>query len=70
MAFKDWKKRSDLLTAAKWNTGEYKRAEIERACAAAYRAGEREGIKVAEMMAISALMLLKQLGAEEPTVVE
>lgn len=47
MAFADWKQRSALLSDAKRNTEKNKSAEIERACAAAYKAGERDGRKVA-----------------------
>ena len=43
MAFADWKKRSELLSNAKRNLQGYKSSEIERACAAAYKAGVRDG---------------------------
>lgn len=63
MAFAEWKQRSALLSEAKRNTEKHKSAEIERACAAAYKAGEREGRKVAEAVAMNAIMLRHQLGA-------
>ncbi len=61
MAYADWKQRSTLLSDAKRNTEQYKSAEIERACAAAYKAGEREGRKVAEAVAMNAIMLRQHL---------
>lgn len=41
MSFKLWKQRSQLLSQAKHNCEKNKCADIERACAAAYRAGQR-----------------------------
>lgn len=41
MSFKAWKQRSELLSQAKHNCDKAKCADIERACAAAYRAGQR-----------------------------
>lgn len=63
MAFADWKKRSTLFFDARRNLDKGKCAEIERACAAAYKAGERDGRKVAEAVAMNAIMLRQQLSA-------
>ena len=61
MSYADWKQRSALLREAKRNTEKNKSAEIERACAAAYKSGEREGRKIAEKIAEQAIMLRQML---------
>lgn len=62
MAFADWKKRSKLFKA--YNERSKREGfALEEACAAAYKAGEREGRKVAEKMAMNAIALRQKLGA-------
>jgi hypothetical protein len=49
MSFADWKKRSKVFTAAlAYGRGPY---DVEAACQAAYKAGEREGRKQVETIA-------------------
>lgn len=62
MSFADWKKRSKLFAAYK-DRSQREGIALEEACAAAYKAGEREGIKVAEAVAMNAIMLRQKLGA-------
>ena len=56
MAFSDWKKRSNVY---KETISRHKFAwpDIEDACAAAYKAGQRDGMKVAEVIAQNAIVL-------------
>jgi hypothetical protein len=66
MGFAEWKKRSKAYTDAAGRIGYNNMSrivELERACAAAYKAGERDGRKVAEAVAMNAIILGQQLGA-------
>ena len=62
MTFADWKKRSKLFAAYK-DGSEREGIALEAACAAAYKAGEREGMKIAEAVAMNAIILRQKLGA-------
>ena len=56
MSFAKWKKRTRLLRNEDLNW-----IEVEHACQAAYRAGERDGRKQVEVMARAAIALRDKL---------
>jgi len=60
MSFAKWKNMSKLLQNFHWM---YKK-EAERACQAAYKAGERDGRKQVEVMAKAAIALQKKLAGK------
>ena len=62
MTFAEWKKRSKLFVAFKDSAERYG-LRYEEVARAAYKAGEREGLKVAEAIAINAIMLRSKLSA-------
>ncbi len=57
MAFADWKKRSDRYCALLSRLKIHGTRDIEEVCQAAYKAGERQGRKDAEAIAMSAIKL-------------
>lgn len=61
MAFADWKKRSRVYKET-IDRNMFAWPDIEDACAAAYKAGQRDGMKVAEAIAQNAIGLRFKLG--------
>jgi len=57
MSFADWKKRSKQFTDLYGRFGQAHLVAIETACQAAYKAGERQGRKDAEAVAMNAIEL-------------
>ena len=57
MSFKTFMQRSPCLSELRGRVSPWVLAEAERACAAAYKAGEREGMKRAEEIAMQAIKL-------------
>lgn len=57
MSFADWKKRSRLIAEIHW----IYQGDAERACQAAYKAGERQGRKDAKQVAMRAIELTSAL---------
>ncbi len=57
MSFADWKKRSKQFTDLYGRFGQSHLGAIETACQAAYKAGERQGRKDAEAIAMKAIEL-------------
>jgi hypothetical protein len=53
MSFANWKKKTKTLNEILW----LNRKAVERACQAAYKAGERDGRKQVDVMARSAIKL-------------
>lgn len=62
MAFKDWKANSTLFSGVIVRCM-FAKGDIERACQAAYKAGERQGRKDAEAACIAGLQL-RELAAK------
>jgi hypothetical protein len=61
VSFADWKKRSKQFTDMYGRFGQTHLGAIETACQAAYKAGERQGRKDVEAIAMNAIALREKL---------
>ena len=63
MSFTGWKRRSKQFTDLYGRFGQAHLAAVEAACQSAYKAGERQGRKDVESVAVSAIGLREKIRA-------